>query len=203
MLKPLRKKLIKPAAPVLMNTSLGSICLNYQTRKLLLMLKLHIIYILFAFPLQKLLRKIIRGGSRTAATSKIEQFVIIVQLPAVNYYHKALHLGCCSSPRSTSDNLPLHTKKIIKLDATEQFQQNTHFIGNLLDDIINSALNILEKSSNKIEITKCHTNKMSAIVQQFTSYNTLTPVPKDVHIPIMKNHVSLYLLLTIITIFEN
>ena len=21
---------------------------------------------------------------------------------AVNYYHKALHLGCCSSPRSTS-----------------------------------------------------------------------------------------------------
>ena len=24
-------------------------------------------------------------------------------LPAVNYYHKALHLGCCSSPRSASD----------------------------------------------------------------------------------------------------
>ena len=23
-------------------------------------------------------------------------------LPAVNYYHKALHLGCCSSPRSAS-----------------------------------------------------------------------------------------------------
>ena len=29
-----------------------------------------------------------RGGSRTA----------------VNYYHKALHLGCCSSPRSASRN---------------------------------------------------------------------------------------------------
>ena len=39
-----------------------------------------------------------RGGSRTAATSKMERFVIIV-----NYYHKALHLGCCSSPRSASD----------------------------------------------------------------------------------------------------
>ena len=24
------------------------------------------------------------------------------RLPAVNYYHKALHLGCCSSPRSAS-----------------------------------------------------------------------------------------------------
>ena len=46
-----------------------------------------------------------RGGSRTAAISKMERFVIIVngfQLPAVNYYHKALHLGCCSSPRSAS-----------------------------------------------------------------------------------------------------
>ena len=37
-----------------------------------------------------------RGGSRAAATSKVECFVI-------NYYHKALHLGCCSSPRSASD----------------------------------------------------------------------------------------------------
>ena len=35
-----------------------------------------------------------RSGSRTAATSKMEYFV--------NYYHKALHLGCCSSPRSLS-----------------------------------------------------------------------------------------------------
>ena len=37
-----------------------------------------------------------RGGSRTAATFKMERFVI------VNYYHKALPLGCCSSPRSAS-----------------------------------------------------------------------------------------------------
>ena len=46
-----------------------------------------------------------RGGSRAAATSKMERFVIIVngwKLEAVNYYHKALHLGCCSSPRSAS-----------------------------------------------------------------------------------------------------
>ena len=24
------------------------------------------------------------------------------KLPAVNYYHKVLHLGCCNSPRSAS-----------------------------------------------------------------------------------------------------
>ena len=42
---------------------------------------------------------IIRGGSRTAATSRMERFVIIV-----NCYYKALHLGCSSNPRSASDN---------------------------------------------------------------------------------------------------
>ena len=45
-----------------------------------------------------------RGRSRTAATSKMECFMIIVNgLEAVSYYHKALHLGCCSSPRSASE----------------------------------------------------------------------------------------------------
>ena len=46
-----------------------------------------------------------RGGSRTAASSKMKRFVIIVfgwMEEAVSYYHKALHLGCCSSPRSAS-----------------------------------------------------------------------------------------------------
>ena len=40
-----------------------------------------------------------RGGFRAAATSKMERFVIIV-----NGYHKAVHLGYCSSPRSASDS---------------------------------------------------------------------------------------------------
>ena len=52
----------------------------------------------------------IRGGSRTAATSKMERFVIIVN-GAVNYYHKALHLGCCSSPRSVSVHIPYHEQQ--------------------------------------------------------------------------------------------
>ena len=26
-------------------------------------------------------------------------------VPAINYYHKALHLGCCSSPRSASESI--------------------------------------------------------------------------------------------------
>ena len=49
-------------------------------------------------------------------------------MEAVNYYHKSLHLGCCSSPRSVSeddllydtkdimkkiDDLPLHPKKML------------------------------------------------------------------------------------------
>ena len=49
------------------------------------------------------------GGSRTAAISKMEHFVIIVngqRLPAVNYYHNELHLGSCSSPISASDLYP-------------------------------------------------------------------------------------------------
>ena len=45
----------------------------------------------------------LRGGSRTAATSKIELFVVIVNsLKSVIYYHKELHFGCCSSTRSAS-----------------------------------------------------------------------------------------------------
>ena len=42
-----------------------------------------------------------RRVSRTAANSKMERFVII----AINYYHKVLHLGCCSNPRTASDDV--------------------------------------------------------------------------------------------------
>ena len=54
---------------------------------------------------------ITRGGSRIAATSKMKNFVIIVngwKLEVVNYYYKALHLGCCSSPGSASDYSQYH-----------------------------------------------------------------------------------------------
>ena len=50
-----------------------------------------------------------RGGSGTAATSKMERFVI-----TVNYYHKALRLGCFSSPTSASeDTLTLREIKLL------------------------------------------------------------------------------------------
>ena len=42
--------------------------------------------------------KLFRDGSRAAATSKMERFVIIVNV--WKHYHKSLYLGCCSSPRS-------------------------------------------------------------------------------------------------------
>ena len=55
---------------------------------------------------------IFRGGSKTAVTSKMARFVIIVNA-FVNYYHKALHLGCCNSLRSASDlaNIELKSQK--------------------------------------------------------------------------------------------
>ena len=50
----------------------------------------------------KNIKIVIRGGSRTAATPKMERFVTIVN--GFQDYDKALHLGCCSSPRSASGN---------------------------------------------------------------------------------------------------
>ena len=76
----------------------------------------------------------------------------------------------------------------IVLDKTEQCQKHTHFIRNLLDDIINNALGNLEKSSDATKITTCDANKMSAIVQQFTSDDTLIPIPNDIYTPITENH---------------
>ena len=45
----------------------------------------------------------IRDRFRATATSKMERFVIIVNgWESFKYYHKARHLGSCSSPRSAS-----------------------------------------------------------------------------------------------------
>ena len=61
-----------------------------------------------------------RGGSRAAAASKMDHFVIIVKASSVNYYHKALYLGCCSSPRSDSGVEMMLTKNrsVTKLKFT-------------------------------------------------------------------------------------
>ena len=50
----------------------------------------------------------LKGGSRTAATSKIEHFVITVNGWNPLTVTTKLHLGCCSSPTSTSDVHSLH-----------------------------------------------------------------------------------------------
>ena len=76
----------------------------------------------------------------------------------------------------------------IVLDDTEQCQKHTHFIRKLLDDIINNALDNLKKSSDATKIRTCHTNEISAILQQFISDDTLIPIPNDIHIPITENH---------------
>ena len=90
---------------------------------------------LFVLGVPKNFSKLTRGGSRAAATSKMECFAIIVNgfqpltiitkhsildvAVAVNYYHKALHLGCCSSPRSVSaySKTPVLESLLIKLQA--------------------------------------------------------------------------------------
>ena len=58
-------------------------------------------------------KMLLMGGSRAAATSKMEGFVIIVNgaLCDNSRYHKAFHLGCCSSPRSASATAMKHTVK--------------------------------------------------------------------------------------------
>ena len=57
---------------------------------------------------------IFRGESRTAATSKMEHFVI-----TINYYHKKFHLGCCSSPRSAQPDFNCH-------HTTWDYSRNNH-----------------------------------------------------------------------------
>ena len=88
---------------------------------------------------------------------------------------------------TSEDNLPFQVEEIV-LDDTEQCQKHTHFIRNLLDDIINNALDNLEKSSDATKITTRHTNEMLAIVQQFIWDDTLIPIPNDIHTPITENH---------------
>ena len=98
---------------------------------------------------------------------------------------------------TSEDNLPLQVEEIV-LDDTEQCQKHTHFIRNLLDDIISNALDNLEKSSDPTKITTCHTNEMSAIVQQFISDDSLIPIPNDIHTPSL-----LYLSLALMRVFKN
>ena len=88
---------------------------------------------------------------------------------------------------SSEDNLPSQVEEII-LDDTQQCQLNTHFIRILLDDVINNALGNLDKSSDETKITTHHTNEMSAIAQQFTSDDTLIPIPNDIHTPTTENY---------------
>ena len=56
----------------------------------------------------------VRGGSRCDATSKMEHFVIIV---------KALHLGCCSSPRSAFERKHGDNENNLSTDTKVKIQK--------------------------------------------------------------------------------
>ena len=45
------------------------------------------------------------------------------QLEEVNYYHKALHLGCCNSPRSAPENIPPFVDDFFKLVKMKTFDR--------------------------------------------------------------------------------
>ena len=62
---------------------------------------------------------VIRGGSRAAATSKVELFVMIVNgWKPLAIITKELNLGCCSSPRSASGNDVITTNYLWKMVFT-------------------------------------------------------------------------------------
>ena len=91
-----------------------------------------------------------RGGSRAAATSKMECFVIIVNgFQSSNIITKALHLGCCSSL-----DLPLmHTKHFVEVSASVTkpvffyFITDTHLSRQYLHCPLNSKVLVLFKTA--------------------------------------------------------
>ena len=75
-----------------------------------------------------------RLGSRTAATSKMEHFVTIVNgWKLLTIYHKVLHRGCCSSPRSASEHKHIYKEAAVRrssvkkvfLETAQNSQENT------------------------------------------------------------------------------
>ena len=58
----------------------------------------------------------------------------------------------------------------------------------MLDDIINSVLGKLEKSSDVTKTKTCHANEMSTVVQLFTSDDTLISIANDIYALITENY---------------
>ena len=63
----------------------------------------------------------LKGSFVSCVTISIASFfhgsliINATELEAVNYYHKELHLECCSSPRATSNNLLYNVWGFIKI----------------------------------------------------------------------------------------
>ena len=98
----------------------------------------------------------IRGGSGAAATSKMERFVIIVNGLAVNYYHKALHLGCCSSPRSAFANVEELMHQTFKQGwrTFQTFQTMFHLFQNSKNLNRKKQIFSLSKRASKFKLTQ-------------------------------------------------
>ena len=81
-----------------------------------------------------------RGGSKAAATSKMKRFVIIV-----NGFHKAFHLGCCSSPRSASgySGLMKRVNQSSRNDMNLEFSMLFIKIKTAITDVIKSVISFI------------------------------------------------------------
>ena len=119
-----------------------------------------------------------RGGSRAAATSKMECF----RLEAVNYYHKALHLGCCSSPRSASDEWVNNSRPQYSLTESDSVISESSIFSSQLSDWKNS---ISEFSVNNSP-SRTHNEK-----EKNTSQRQSNKIKKCVKYPPTKNNMNL------------
>ena len=82
-----------------------------------------------------------RGGSRTAVTSKMERFVIIVNgWKLFGYYHKVLYLGCCSSSRSVSDGILLAMTTSIVVEISHWELTTCSNLSNISDTVSHTVL---------------------------------------------------------------
>ena len=95
----------------------------------------------------------------------------ILRLPAVNYYHRALHRGCFSSPRSASAYG--RSAKIILVNisyacCTEIFQQTT---------------NSVNKNTMKISYSRMSDSKAKQRPQQQNTLRKTIKKPENMQLP--------------------
>ena len=84
--------------------------------------------------------------------SNDQWFQVWIRKEAVNYYHKALHLGCCSSPRSASEKRSKRKKKI----STKVFYVNGFMLLRVIPSVLLVASFQLRSLSSSHKLIAIH-----------------------------------------------